>query len=115
MTGSRSGDPIVIGSNWIMSVAPAISSSHSSRNRLTRSPSIVVAIAEPAYVARTAAVRAAIVSDDLASTDPWHPRGIEIRGRAEAIALPTPLIRIHPERIVSWGLGAARSARTVAG
>jgi pyridoxamine 5'-phosphate oxidase family protein len=48
--------------------------------------------------------RAAIVIDDLASTDPWHPRGIEIRGRGEAIALPTPLIRIHPERVVSWGL-----------
>jgi pyridoxamine 5'-phosphate oxidase family protein len=57
--------------------------------------------------------RAAIVIDDLASTDPWHPRGIEVRGRAEAIALPTPLIRIHPERIVTWGLGARRGARTV--
>ena len=63
-------------------------------------------------VARTG--RAAIVIDDLASTDPWHPRGIEIRGRGEAIALPTPLIRIHPERIVSWGLERGRSARTVA-
>jgi pyridoxamine 5'-phosphate oxidase family protein len=58
--------------------------------------------------------RAAIVIDDLASTDPWHPRGIEVRGRGEAIALPTPLIRIHPERIVSWGLEAGRRARTVA-
>ena len=48
--------------------------------------------------------RAAIVIDDLASTDPWVPRGVEVRGRGEAIALPTPLIRIHPERIVSWGL-----------
>jgi pyridoxamine 5'-phosphate oxidase family protein len=57
--------------------------------------------------------RAAIVIDDLESTDPWRPRGIEVRGRAEAIALPTPLIRIHPERIVSWGLGQGRSARTV--
>jgi pyridoxamine 5'-phosphate oxidase family protein len=63
-------------------------------------------------VARTE--RAAIVIDDLASTDPWHPRGIEIRGRGEAIALPTPLIRIHPERIVSWGLERRRSARSVA-
>ena len=51
--------------------------------------------------------------DDLESTDPWRPRGIEVRGRAEAIPLPTSLIRIHPERIVSWGLGAGRSARTV--
>ncbi len=57
--------------------------------------------------------RAAIVIDDLASTDPWRPRGIEIRGRGEAVALPTPLIRIHPERIVSWGLEAMASARTV--
>ena len=57
--------------------------------------------------------RAAIVIDDLASTDPWVPRGIEVRGRGEAIALPTPLIRIHPERIVSWGLERGRSARTV--
>ena len=63
-------------------------------------------------VARTG--RAAMVIDDLASTDPWHPRGIEIRGRGEAIPLPTPLIRIHPERIVSWGLEPARSARSVA-
>jgi pyridoxamine 5'-phosphate oxidase family protein len=59
--------------------------------------------------------RAAIVVDDVESTDPWRPRGVEIRGRAEAIPLPTPLIRIHPERIVSWGLGPARSARTVRG
>jgi pyridoxamine 5'-phosphate oxidase family protein len=59
--------------------------------------------------------RAAIVIDDLESTDPWRPRGIEVRGRGEAIALPTPLIRIHPERIVSWGLERVRRARTVAG
>jgi pyridoxamine 5'-phosphate oxidase family protein len=57
--------------------------------------------------------RAAIVIDDLESVDPWRPRAIEIRGRAEAIAMPTALIRIHPERIVSWGLGQGRSARTV--
>ena len=63
-------------------------------------------------VARTG--RAAIVIDDLESTDPWRPRGIEIRGRGEAIALPTALIRVHPERIVSWGLDPGRSARTVA-
>jgi pyridoxamine 5'-phosphate oxidase family protein len=62
-------------------------------------------------VARSA--RAAIVIDDLESVDPWRPRGVEVRGRGEAIAMPTPLIRIWPERIVSWGLGVARSARTV--
>src|SRR6188472_4537564 len=64
-------------------------------------------------VARTG--RAAIVIDDLKPTDAWHPRGIEIRGRGEAIAMPTPLIRIHPERIVSWGLEVRGSARTVPG
>lgn len=57
--------------------------------------------------------RAAIVIDDLESTDPWRPRAVEVRGRGEAITLPTPLIRIHPERIVSWGLGQGRGARTV--
>jgi pyridoxamine 5'-phosphate oxidase family protein len=62
-------------------------------------------------VARTG--RAAIVIDDLESTDPWRPRGVEVRGRGEAIELPTPLIRIHPERIVSWGLGHGRGGRTV--
>jgi pyridoxamine 5'-phosphate oxidase family protein len=61
-------------------------------------------------VARTG--RAAIVIDDMASTDPWRPRGIEVRGRGEAIALPTPLIRIHPERIVTWGLERGRAARS---
>jgi pyridoxamine 5'-phosphate oxidase family protein len=57
--------------------------------------------------------RAAIVVDDLASTDPWRPRGIEVRGRAEVVCEPEPAIRIHPERIVSWGLEGRRNARTV--
>ncbi len=51
-------------------------------------------------VARTG--RAALVIDDLASTDPWRPHGIEVRGRAEALDRPVPLIRLHPERIISW-------------
>lgn len=57
--------------------------------------------------------RAAIVIDDLASVDPWRPRGVEIRGRAYTIAEPTPVIRIEPERIVSWGLEPERHARDV--
>jgi pyridoxamine 5'-phosphate oxidase family protein len=48
--------------------------------------------------------KAAIVVDDLISTDPWRPRGVEVRGRAEAIDGDRPLIRIHPERVVSWGI-----------
>jgi pyridoxamine 5'-phosphate oxidase family protein len=53
--------------------------------------------------------RAAVVVDDLASTSPWRPRGVEVRGRAEVVASPRPLIRIHPDRVVSWGLEAERS------
>lgn len=56
--------------------------------------------------------RAAIVIDDLASTNPWRPRGVEIRGRADAVDDP-PRIRIHPERVISWGLDGPRSARRV--
>lgn len=46
--------------------------------------------------------RAAIVVDDV--LPPWRPRGVEVRGTAEAVVSPEPLIRIHPERVVSWGL-----------
>ena len=52
--------------------------------------------------------RAAIVVDDLASVDPWRPRGVEVRGRADAVYEP-PVIRIHPDRVVSWGLDKADS------
>jgi pyridoxamine 5'-phosphate oxidase family protein len=57
--------------------------------------------------------RAAIVIDDLASVSPWRPRAVEVRGRAEALRAPEVLIRIHPERIVSWGFGPGRNARTI--
>jgi pyridoxamine 5'-phosphate oxidase family protein len=57
---------------------------------------------------------AAIVVDDLVSVDPWRPRFLEIRGRAEAI--PTggrhlgpgfgeAFIRIHPEKVSSFDIG----------
>ena len=58
--------------------------------------------------------RAAVVVDDV--LPPFRPRGIEIRGRAETIDGPEPVIRIHPERIVAWGLdetGTMRNARDV--
>jgi pyridoxamine 5'-phosphate oxidase family protein len=62
--------------------------------------------------------RASIVIDDLASVDPWTPRGIEVRGRAETVERTRPLIRIHPERVISWGLESEdftrRHARSVA-
>ncbi|MHB8656344.1 MAG: PPOX class F420-dependent oxidoreductase [Solirubrobacteraceae bacterium] len=57
--------------------------------------------------------RAAIVIDDVASVNPFRPRGIEVRGPAEAVREPEALIRIHPQRIVSWGIEDRRFARTV--
>jgi pyridoxamine 5'-phosphate oxidase family protein len=56
---------------------------------------------------------AAIVIDDV--QPPWRPRGVEVRGRAEAIDGPEPRIRILPVRVVSWGLEGGRSARTIPG
>ncbi|WP_433171503.1 PPOX class F420-dependent oxidoreductase [Actinoallomurus sp. CA-150999] len=64
--------------------------------------------------------RVAFVVDDLASTQPWRPRCLEIRGDGEAIADPADsawapaiaqtgfdgaIIRIHPKRIISFGIG----------
>jgi pyridoxamine 5'-phosphate oxidase family protein len=63
-------------------------------------------------VARTG--RAAIVIDDV--LPPFKPRGVEIRGPADAVDGARPHIRIHPRRIVGWGLddtGRGRNARTV--
>ncbi len=49
--------------------------------------------------------RAALVVDDVPPGDDWRPRGIEVRGSAEALATEDEaLIRLHPERIVGWGL-----------
>jgi pyridoxamine 5'-phosphate oxidase family protein len=50
--------------------------------------------------------RVAFVVDDLASVKPWLPRCLEIRGRAEAIddSPDGPIIRIYPERIISFGI-----------
>jgi len=67
----------------------------------------------------------AIVVDDLASVDPWTPRGIEVRGIAQLHegdgrgvgpgASDLPWARIIPERVVSWGIDASlgRQARSV--
>lgn len=46
--------------------------------------------------------RAAIVIDEVLT--PWRPRGIEVRGPAEALDGEEPRIRIHPQRVRSWGL-----------
>jgi pyridoxamine 5'-phosphate oxidase family protein len=61
----------------------------------------------------------AVVIDDLASVNPWTPRGIEVRGHAEtfteggeeagervgaAFTFDPAWIRIRPRRILAWGI-----------
>lgn len=45
-----------------------------------------------------------VVVDDLATVDPWVPRGVKIVGTATIEDLPTPQFRIHPAVIISWGI-----------
>jgi pyridoxamine 5'-phosphate oxidase family protein len=54
-----------------------------------------------------------IVIDDLESVDPWRPRGIKVRGRAEIVSRKGMFgegmyFRITPKTSVSWGLGAPK-------
>ncbi|WP_037671511.1 PPOX class F420-dependent oxidoreductase [Streptomyces griseus] len=59
--------------------------------------------------------KVALVVDDLVSVQPWHVRGVDIRGEAELLTGPhdlgpnlsEELIRIHPRRVHSWGLAEA--------
>jgi pyridoxamine 5'-phosphate oxidase family protein len=55
--------------------------------------------------------RAAFVVDDV--LPPWRPRGVEVRGRAEVLGeggrgvnagFDDEVIRLHPERVVGWGI-----------
>jgi pyridoxamine 5'-phosphate oxidase family protein len=54
--------------------------------------------------------KAALVIDDV--LPPWRPRGVMVRGEAEALEDATsqngerlgPIIRIHPSQVISWGL-----------
>jgi len=66
----------------------------------------------------------AFVVDDIASVNPWVVRCLEIRGTAEALTDQQPLspymsreiIRIHPQRVISWGMGpdgSESSRRTI--
>ncbi|WP_280423420.1 PPOX class F420-dependent oxidoreductase [Nocardia carnea] len=56
--------------------------------------------------------RVAFVVDDIASVQPWRVRCLEIRGTAEALTEtatyigtePGELIRIHPERVIAFGI-----------
>jgi pyridoxamine 5'-phosphate oxidase family protein len=65
--------------------------------------------------------RVALVADDMPSSVPLQIRCLEIRGVAEALLDPVnsafhhpgPIIRIHPRRIISFGVdpGNARSGK----
>ncbi len=75
----------------------------------------------------TVNARIAFVVDDVASVDPWRVRGIELRGHADLLdhggeafgpGFAAELIRIHPRRIVAWGIegeGRQPNRRTVGG
>jgi len=49
--------------------------------------------------------RVSVVVDDLASVNPWSPRGIKIIGNAVIEDVDgSPSFRISPEVIISWAL-----------
>lgn len=49
--------------------------------------------------------RVSVVVDDLASTDPWSPRGIKVIGTAVIeVHDGSPRFRITPEVIISWAI-----------
>lgn len=68
-------------------------------------------------VARSPTV--AFVVDDIASTNPWRVRCLEIRGQADAVVDPTDsavpfpsaIIRVHPNRIISFGIDPPATSR----
>ncbi|GAA0380550.1 PPOX class F420-dependent oxidoreductase [Microbispora corallina] len=62
--------------------------------------------------------RVAFVVDDVPSVDPWQVRCLEIRGYGEALDDPKgsaaplggPVIRVHPRRIISFGVDPGNPA-----
>lgn len=67
----------------------------------------------------TRSPKVAFVVDDIASINPWRVRCLEIRGRAEAVVDPTDsavpfpsaIIRVHPNRIISFGIDPPATSR----
>jgi pyridoxamine 5'-phosphate oxidase family protein len=65
--------------------------------------------------------KVAFVVDDVVSTNPWTVRCLEIRGEAEALTdpqdgtpnRPGPIIRVHPRKIISFGVDPDAGRRTV--
>lgn len=58
--------------------------------------------------------KVAFVVDDLPSIDPWRVRCLEIRGTADAVEDAARMgggyIRIHPRRIISFGIDEDKDA-----
>jgi pyridoxamine 5'-phosphate oxidase family protein len=60
--------------------------------------------------------RVSLVIDDLASVDPWRPRGIKVSGTAEVAEHDGMFgkgkyVRIRPRTTVSWGIEPAMEGR----
>jgi len=56
--------------------------------------------------------RATVVIDDLATVDPWKPRGVKVRGRAALEEHDGSLrIRILPDTVWSWGINVGAPTR----
>ena len=63
--------------------------------------------------------KVAFVVDDIVSVQPWRVRCVEIRGRAEALRDQVPymtgmsaeIIRVYPERVISFGLSKKWASR----
>lgn len=54
--------------------------------------------------------RVSLIIDDLASVDPWRPRGIRVHGEAEVADITGQFghgvyLVVHPTVTWSWGLG----------
>jgi pyridoxamine 5'-phosphate oxidase family protein len=100
-TVGRDGTPHVVPVGWIYNAASQtidISGHDLARTKKFRD------------VARSG--RAAIVIDDLASVDPWRPRGVKVRG--DAVLEDDggrPRIRIRPRVVWSWGINTGAEKR----
>ena len=92
-TVGRDGTPHVVPSGWIFNTALGTVDVTGREVQSTKKFRDVAATG-----------KAAIVIDGIAQGEGWNPWAIELAGHAEAIAGPPALIRIHPDRIRSWGL-----------
>jgi len=51
--------------------------------------------------------QATVVIDDLASVEPWQPRGVKVRGTAAVeVVGGRSQIRVHPTVVWSWGINS---------